>query len=142
MKNLANCKPSEFLKQTNRIKKSAEKWLKDTDLMAIRQNKPELLKVDADADADTKAKVYAENQKRIKAQAMQNLSVFLDAALDTHADETLELLALMCFVEPKDVDKHSVEEYLNAITDLMNNQAVISFFTSLAQWGQTNTLPA
>lgn len=37
MKNLANCTPSEFLKQTNKIKKSVEKWLKATDIMEIRK---------------------------------------------------------------------------------------------------------
>ena len=37
MKNLANCTPTEFLKQTSKIKRSAEKWLKVTDIMAIRK---------------------------------------------------------------------------------------------------------
>ena len=40
MKNLANCKPSEFLVQTNKIRKSVEKWLKITDIMNIRKVVP------------------------------------------------------------------------------------------------------
>ena len=32
MKNLANCTPREFLKQTYRLKKCVEKWLQETDL--------------------------------------------------------------------------------------------------------------
>ena len=42
MKNLANCKPSEFLRQTNKIRRAAEKWLKITDIMEIRKTLPEL----------------------------------------------------------------------------------------------------
>ena len=42
MKNLANCKPSEFLVQTNKIRKSVEKWLTVTDIMNIRRTQPEL----------------------------------------------------------------------------------------------------
>ena len=42
MKNLANCKPSEFLVQTNRIRKSVENWLTVTDILNIRRNQPEL----------------------------------------------------------------------------------------------------
>lgn len=33
MKNLSNCKPSEFLRQTARIRKSVAKWLEVTDLI-------------------------------------------------------------------------------------------------------------
>jgi hypothetical protein len=42
MKNLANCKPSEFLKQTNRIRKSVSKWLTDTDIANIRKRMPNI----------------------------------------------------------------------------------------------------
>ena len=41
MKNLANCKPTEFMKQSNRIRKSAEKWLTDTDIINIRKSLPD-----------------------------------------------------------------------------------------------------
>ena len=36
MKNLANCTPREFLRQTNRIRKAAARWLERTDALAIR----------------------------------------------------------------------------------------------------------
>jgi S-DNA-T family DNA segregation ATPase FtsK/SpoIIIE len=54
----------------------------------------------------------------------------------------LDLLALACFVEPKDVDEHTMEEYMVALTEMMNNKAVNGFFTSLVRWGQTSTLTA
>ena len=121
MKNLANCKPSEFLQQTNRIRKSVSKWLTDTDVMNIRRRMPEL----PDTATDE------EKAEAMKAQAAQNLNIMLDAILEEHPDETLELLALLCFVEPKDVDKHEVTEYLDACTELFSNKSVLNFFISL-----------
>ena len=123
MKNLANCKPSEFLKQTNRIRKSVSKWLTDTDVLNIRRRMPNTAE---DANEEEKK---AAMQKQIK----KNLDAMLDAIMDEHPDETLELLGLMCFVEPENIDDHTVTEYLDSLTELINNQSVLSFFTSLMQ---------
>ncbi len=138
MKNLANCKPSEFLKQTSRIRKATEKWLDYTGILNIRKDVPKYKEITADmSEAEVEA-VQKENRKRREDQINKNFSAILDAIMDEHPDETLELLALLCFVEPKDVDNHTVSEYLEAITEMITNQAVIGFFTSLAQLGQTN----
>lgn len=139
MKNLANCKPSEFLKQTSRIRKAAEKWLTDTDIMNIRKNVPELEIIPPGADEETRKRLIEENSRRMSEQSSKNLSKMLDAIMDEHPDETLELIALLCFVEPKKVDDHTVDEYLEAITEMISNQAVVGFFTSLAQLGLMNT---
>ena len=136
MKNLSTCTPEEFLKQTVRIKRAAEKWLSLTDIMNIRKNVPELEAIDWDADVDKKAKVMAENNRRRTEQAMANLSKIIDAIAEEHPAETLELLALVCFVEPKDVNKHLMGEYLESITEMITDQAVVGFFTSLAKLGQ------
>lgn len=123
MKNLANCKPSEFLKQTNRIRKSVSKWLTDTDIINIRKRTPNI----PDDATDE------ERKKAIERQAKENLNSLLDAILEEHPDETLELLALLCFVEPKDVDNYEMTEYLESFNELINNKAVLSFFMSLTQ---------
>lgn len=123
MKNLANCKPSEFLKQTNKIRKSVSKWLTDTDIMNIRKRTSD---IPDDATEEERARAKLE-------QAKKNTSAMLDAILDEHPDETLELLALLCFVEPENVDDHTITEYLEAFNELMNDKAVLSFFTSLMQ---------
>ena len=136
MKNLSTCTPEEFLKQTVRIKRAAEKWLSLTDILNIRKNVPELEAMDWDADVDKKAKVMAENKRRRTEQAMANLSKIIDAIAEEHPAETLELLALVCFVEPKDVNKHLMGEYLESITEMITDQAVVGFFTSLAKLGQ------
>lgn len=128
MKNLANCKPSEFLRQTNKIRKSVEKWLTVTDLMNIREKQP---KIKEGATEEEKRKALIEQGKK-------NLSEILDKALDEHPDETLEVLALACFVEPKDVDNYPVSDYLMTFYELIENEAVIGFFTSLVRLAQTD----
>jgi hypothetical protein len=142
MKNLANCKPSEFLKQTNKIKKSLEKWMTDIDLKKIRSQVPALEQMPKDASDEEKRRILEANRKKIKDQGYKNFSMILDAALDEHPDETLEVLALLCFVDPEDVDNHPVSEYLTAISELMTDEAVINFFTSFSKLGQMNILNA
>ena len=128
MKNLANCKPSEFLVQTNKIRKSVEKWLKLTDLQGIRKRIPPVKEGQSAED----------RQKELQAQAQKNLSAMLDSIMEKHPEETLELLALLCFVEPEHVDDYPISFYLENFTELIKDQAVVGFFISLIQLGQTN----
>lgn len=132
MKNLANCKPSEFLVQTNKIRKSVEKWLKITDISNIRKAVPPA------KDGQTAEERKAELEK----QAKKNLSKMLDSVMEKHPNETLELIALMCFIEPENVDDYPVSFYLEAFTELMNDKAVLGFFTSLLSLARTDTLTA
>lgn len=132
LKTLANCKPTEFIKQTNRIRKIAEKWLSGTKILEIRKNLPEF------PDGITKE----DKEKMIQEQVKKNLSAMLDAILEDCSEETLELLALLCFVEPENVDDHDMEEYIEAISGLISNRAVLSFFTSLVQLGQITSFGA
>ena len=125
MKTLANCKPSEFLRQTNKIRKAVSKWLTDTDIMNIRKRMPQ---IPVDGTVEEKAKAVAE-------QTRKNLDAILDAMLEEHPDETLEVLALICFIEPENVDDYRVGEYLTAFTELISDEAVIGFFISLMQLG-------
>ena len=121
MKNLANCTPTEFFRQTNLIRKSVSKWLTDTDIQGIRKRMPE---IPEDASPE-------ESREALERQANENLMAIFDAIMEEHPEETLELLALMCFVEPKDIDNHEMSEYLGAIAELVSNQNVLNFFTSL-----------
>ena len=132
MKNLANCKPSEFLRQTNRIRKSAEKWLKVTDIMNIRKRMPKgMPELKADLSLEETEAVQAKRDEMMAAQVQENMSSILDALLEEHPDETLELLALTCFVEPENVDDYPVSDYLNSVTELLNDNAVRDFFSFL-----------
>ena len=139
MKNLATCKPSEFLRQTNRIKKSVEKWLTDTDIMNIRKNIAKPALITPDMTDEQKRAALDDYRRRQTEQAKENLSRILDAVLEEHPDETLEVLALLCFVEPENVDDYPIADYLTAVTEMVTNEAVIGFFTSLARLGLLNT---
>ena len=137
--NLANCKPSEFLKQTYRIKKSVEKWLKVTDILNIRKETPRLTTITKEMSEAERKEVFEENRIKIREQATKNAMAILDEVMDKHADETLEILALCCFIEPNEVDNYGIDFYLKNFTEIISNQAVIDFFTSLAQLGVLNT---
>lgn len=139
MKNLANCKPSEFFKQTVRIKKAVENWMTETDIMNIRKNVAKPSPITQDMTDEEKRAAVDDFKRRTEEQAKRNMSRIFDAIFDEHPDETLELLALLCFIEPKDVDNHTIDEYLKAITEMISNEAVLGFFTSLARLGLFNT---
>lgn len=126
LKNLANCKPSEFLVQTNKIRKAISNWLTLTDIQNIRKRQPEL----------TDDMTEEEKQAAVQKQTNENFNAILDSVLEDHADETLQVLALASFVDPKDVDKHTVKEYIASFTELLNDEDIISFFTSLVGLGQ------
>lgn len=142
MKTLASCKPSEFFKQTNRIRKSVEKWLTDTDIMNIRKRLPQKEAVPISATQEEIDAINDRNQEAMKKQMRKNFSAILDAVMEDHADETMEILALSCFVEPEEVDNYPVSEYLKAFNELISDEDVIGFFTSLVRLGQTSILNA
>lgn len=142
MKTLASCKPTEFLRQTNRIRKSVEKWLTDTDIKNIRKRLPKKEAIPIDSTEEEREAIEKRNLDSVKDQMRKNFSAILDAVMEDHADETLELLALCCFVEPADVDNHPVSEYLGALAELLNDECVIGFFTSLVRLGETGILRA
>lgn len=124
MKNLANCKPSEFLAQTNKIRKSVSKWLTDTDIVNIRKRMPVY-----SADASDE-----ERREALDKQATENFEAILDAILEDHPQETLEMLALLCFVEPEHADDYPVTDYIESFGEIISNKAVLDFFMSLMNW--------
>lgn len=138
LKTLVSCKPTEFLKQTNRIKKSAEKWLTDTDILNIRKRLPVLEMMPKDATDEERKAVFERNKKIAEDQAKKNVSAMLDAILEEHPEETLELLGLCCFVEPDHIDDYKVTDYLAAFNSIIQDKDVLGFFTSLASLGQMN----
>ena len=142
MKTLASCKPSEFFKQTNRIRKSVEKWLTDTDIMNIRKRLPRKEVIPISATQEEIEAIEERNKEAMNKQMRQNFTAILDAVMEDHADETLEILALSCFIEPENVDDYSVSEYFKAFNELINDENVISFFTSLVRLAQTSILSA
>lgn len=137
LKTLANCKPSEFLKQSNAIRKSVEEWLTVTDIENIRNRLPHKELPTVGMTTEEKSALEVRNREAEKEQMKANMSAILDAVLEDHAEETLKVLALCCFVEPKDVDKHPMSMYIEGFNQLINDESVMSFFISLARLGRT-----
>ena len=129
MKTLANCSPREFLVQTNKIRKSVANWLTLTGIMEIRKTLPDMPKDISEEDRG----------KAIEKQIHLNLKRILDVIMDEHPEETAELLGLLCFIDPEDLDNHEMKEILASITDIIGSPEVIGFFTSLAKADLINT---
>lgn len=138
MKTLASCKPSEFLRQTNKIRKTVAHWLDLTDIANIHKRKPELITLRESMSGQERQEAFDENAKRAREQSKKNMMDIFDSVMEKHPDETMEILALCCFVDPAHVDDHTVAEYLSCLTELMNDQAVLGFFTSLMLLMNTN----
>ena len=130
MKNLANCTPREFLVQTNKIKKHVENWLTITGIMEIRKRVPA---IPADASIEDRHKALAE-------QSRKNLSAIFDAIFDEHPQESAELLGMLCFIEPEDIDNYKMSDILGAFNELLNCEEVVGFFTSLMRLVMKDTL--
>jgi hypothetical protein len=131
MKTLANCTPREFLAQTSKIRKRAADWLGKTRILEIREKQP----VYADGMTDE------EKQEAMRRQVKANLNEMLDSMLDEYPNETADLLGLLCFIEPEDLENHKMTEILKAVTDVISDQDVLDFFISLMRLGQTNISP-
>lgn len=125
MKNLANCKPSEFLRQTNKIRHYVQKWMDITDIPNIRKRLPQI----------PEGATEEERKKLIREQSMKNLSAMFDAALEEHPEETMGVLALACFIPAEEAEIHPMEDYLISLSELMESEGAIRFFTSLVSLG-------
>ena len=128
MKNLSNCKPSEFLAQTIKIKNLVRDWLDATKIMDIRKN---FSQVDKNLSAE-------ERTNAIVNQALSNWSDMLDRMFIDNAEKTLALIALVNFIEPEHVDDYEMGDYLQSISELLSDSRVLSFFTSLVRLNQQN----
>ena len=124
MKTLANCTPREFLIQTNKIRKNVANWLTLTGVVDIRKKAPVF----------TTDMTDSEKKAASRAQAKKNIEEMMDRILEEHPAETAELLGLVCFIEPEDLDNHSMLEILGAAAEILNSPEVVDFFISLANW--------
>lgn len=135
IKTLANCTDVEFLRQTNKIRHAVKKWIDITDIVNIRKRKAELVEIPKGTNKAEAQRINESNMQLIKEQGLKNFDAILDSMLEEHPEETLEIIRLCCFVDPKD-DTHKVTYYLEAFTEMLNDENVVSFFTSLQSTAQ------
>lgn len=140
MKTLANCTPKEFFVQTTKIRKSVEKWLKDTNILGIRARKPDFApEVKEGMTKEELAEAITKRKEAFAEQAKKNAFDMIEAAMEKYPDETIEIMALVCFIEPSKANDYPMSEYLANITEIINDKAVLDFFTSLASLGAIST---
>lgn len=141
-KNLANCTPEEFLDQSYLIMDAAEKFMKVNDILGIRSRRVEGLQEIPKDNEEEADRIRHENAKKITAQRMKNVKELLTSMLHTNKKETLELLAISCFIAPEDVNNYTMPFFLRNIGEMISNQDVLAFFTSLAEVEQTGIFSA
>lgn len=131
IKTLATCDEIEFLRQTNKIRKAVQNWLTVTEIQKLRSRLPELEIAPKDATKEQREAIAAKNDELTKKQALENLDAMLDAMLEDHPEETAEIMKLCCFVDPADKTSHHISFYMQAFTEMLQDEAVIGFFISL-----------
>ena len=141
VKTLANCTDIEFLKQTNKIRHAVEKWLTVTDIANIRKRLPKFEMLPEGADEETRRSINERNEELKQKQAKENIDAILDAMLEEHPEETAEIIRLCCFVEPNEKE-HRITYYLGAFAQMLKDDDVLDFFTSLVRLGQMRTVNA
>lgn len=135
-KTLATCKPSEFMEQAYRIARNVEDWLDVTEIKKIVERTPEKEFPKAGMTTDEKVEIERRNKEALQKQQKENLHAILESVMKTHSKETLDVLALLCFIDPAKVDDYPMEMYLKAFNDLANNENVINFFITFTRLGQ------
>lgn len=139
MKNLINCTPTEFITQTNKIRKSVQKWLKLTDIINIRQRMPKLIPMRNDMSDEEKAEAILKNKEAMNAQAQENLNLMFDKMLEEYPEQTLEVIGIINFIEKEDLDKYKMIDLITNTTEMLNDEAVIGFFGLLMRLASKNT---
>lgn len=141
-KNLANCTPDEFLDQSFLIMDAAEKFMKVNDILGIRGRKVEGLQEIPKDNEEEADRIRRENAKKITAQRIENVKDLLTSMMHTHKSETLELLALSCFIDPAEVNNYTMAYLLRNVGEIISDQDMLAFFTSAAQLEQTGIFSA
>lgn len=129
VKTLANCTPVEFLRQTNKIKYAVENYLKLTGAKEILRRRPTF----------SGSETAAEKAEITKHQWKDNMNTLTDTVLDTYAEQTAELIGLMCFMDKEQISNTQMINLLYPLLELIQNKQVMSFFQALVSLGQTNT---
>lgn len=139
LKNLSNCKPTEFIVQTGKIAKSVENWLFETDILNIIKKSPKLEIIPPDATDDQKDKLLEKNEKAIQEQAKKNIFEVIESVTEKHPEESTKVLAMCCFIAPESIDDYQTRDLLASFTEMIGDPTVLDFFSTLVQLEQMFT---
>ena len=117
------------------MKKAVEKWVTVTDIKNIIKRKPENIE-SLTGDEEKDREIKERNKEKTTSHGLLNLSAMMDAALEEHTDETLEIIALMFFMNVEELNKLKSKDVLIPLNDMLNDEAITGFFSSLFSTAQ------
>lgn len=121
MKTIADLTGGEFLRRCNMIRREASDLMKKSGVLKLRENMPEF----------TGKETPEEQQEMLKYQSRKNISDMLDVLLDTYADETSQLLELMCIPDETDGPLTGLDLAMAGL-DIVMTPKVLDFLSRLA----------
>lgn len=128
MKTIADLTGGEFLRRCNMIRHEAADLVQKSGVLKFRENMPEF----------TGKETPEERQEMLQAQSRKNINDMLDMLLDTHADETSQLLQLMCIPENGDGPITGLDMAMAGL-DIVTTPKVLDFLSKLARSVPTGT---
>ena len=120
-KTIANCPVEEFLAQAYKIVAEFKRLFEDKKIKAIRSKAPKF------SGTET-----LEEQEKIKEeQGAKNLEEILRVIMVEEPKKMARLLALICFVDEKEMQEYSGIDLMLPVFDVLANPQIINFFTRL-----------
>ena len=120
-KTIANCTVEEFLPQAYKIVAEVKRLFEDKKIKAIRAKAPKF------SGTET-----LEEQEKIKEeQGAKNLEEILRVIMVEEPKKMARLLALICFVDEKEMQEYSGIDLMLPVFDVLANPQIINFFTRL-----------
>ena len=80
-----------------------------------------------------------QRKEALEKQAKENMSAIFDAVLEEHPQETVEIMALVCFVNPEDANKYPMSYYIASVTEVIEDEGCRDFFKLLVRLANKNT---
>lgn len=120
-KTIANCPMDEFLPQAYKLVAEFKKVFGDKKIQAIRQKMP---KFDGTETPE-------ERQAKIQEQGGENLKEILSELMTKEPKKTAKLIALMCFIDEKDIKEYNGIDFMLPVFDILANPQIINFLVRL-----------
>ena len=128
MRTICDLEGVAFLRQCNKIRHIADEVLKDTKVLEIRKNKPVF----------TGKETEDEQKQMISEQINKNINQMLDVLLEEKPDQTIRLFRAFIILDEGEKEPSGMDMLLTAM-DIISDNRVIDFLSSLVRLGQMNT---
>lgn len=125
MKNLSNCKLTEFCAQTDICASEIERLMKSIDFKSVLE---EFRSKYADTEADE------QSTKGLISDVFRKL-------MRDHSEDVVRLIASLAFMKYEEAEEMSPNDALNVLLECMFSERVIDFFLSLKKLEQNDSDP-